>query len=399
MAQSKVYASLEVGTDKVVFAIAEFLPRGGEIKILALEQVVSSGIQTGEIRDVQKVKQCIKQALLKAEDKSKVAVKCIHVVIAGKGYLSINQGAKIDSPEPVAVNSATIKAIDTDASSHRFSKSYQIIHKINRGYVLDGNYSLYPPLKLEGRELRSSFHIIAYQEKEINNRLLALEELEFDIDQVIFSPIASAQLLLDNKEYKQEGALLIDIGAGTTDYILYHQSKIEASGSLPIGGDHITNDISVFFNCSFSKAEEIKKNYVDLAELSKMNKVKIKDPSGFSDFEIDAKDLYAVVDARLQDIFDYVKESIKDTQLAEIKSGIFLTGGTALMKGLVSWVENYMKIEVNKASVNKNLSGFNDIPWQDPRYSSVIGVLRYIQEQEQNKKNSQKKTGLFKFFT
>ena len=399
MAQSTVYASLEVGTSKVVFAFGELVPRTGEIKILALEEIPSSGVTMAEIRDVKKIKLCIKEALLKAEEKNNVKITHTQVVIAGKGYKSFNQGAKIDAAEVTAVNNPAIKALDQDASSHRLAKSYRMVHLMNRGYILDGNFSLYPPLKLEGKELSSSFHIVAYEKKEINNRLLALEELGLGVDQVIFAPIASAQLLLDKQEYREEGALLIDIGAGTTDYILYHQSKIEASGSLPIGGNHITNDISVCFNCSFSKAEEIKINHVDFSDLSKSEKITIKDPIGFSNFKIDSKELHQVVDARLQDIFDYIKESVKDTQLAEIKSGIFLTGGTSLMKGITPWVENYMKLPTNPAGINKNISGFNDVPWQDPRYSSVIGVLRYIQAQEQNKKNSQKKTSLFNFFT
>jgi len=257
MPKSKFHVGLEIGTSNTRVAVAEVKP-DLSIKILGIGKFKSAGIRKGEIVDLNLARSCIKSTILDAEDASNVNVRSIFLAITGSHIRGINNTGTLELPtaESVVSEDHVIEAEDI-ASDTNIPNENAYVHTLLRHYKLDGETHRSSPAGFIGKELSADFHLIHGTRAKFQNTMRVINESSIEIEDIVFSPIASAQVVL-NREQKEQGALVIDIGGGTTDYILYIAGSIYASGCIPIGGDHITNDIHLVTHIPLSKAEEIK---------------------------------------------------------------------------------------------------------------------------------------------
>ena len=158
--------------------------------------------------------------------------------------------------------------------------------------------------------------------------------MPLEVDDIVFSPIATAQMALD-REQRERGALVIDIGGGTTDYALYLGGVITASGCIPVGGDHITNDIHLVTGLPFSKAERLKITEGDASAdpVRSVGTARLTDDRGFAEVEVNRAVLNEVIRQRLEETLRLVRQRLPAGAVESIGAGIFLTGGTSLMRG------------------------------------------------------------------
>src|SRR6476619_6359836 len=230
-----------------------------------------------------------------------------------------------------------------------------------------------------GQKLEADFHIIHGVRTRIQNTIRCVKELPLDVDDVVFSGLASAQVVLTQHE-KDLGALVIDIGGGTTDYVLYSEGAVRQSGCLAIGGDHITNDISMGLRIPMARAEKLKteEGSCVLGNCLPGETILMKDDSGFAGKEIERETLNTIIHLRLRETFELLKRTLDEESFINfIGEGIFITGGCSLLRGIDNLAEEIFEIPARVAHA-QTMSGLTSA-FQNPQFSTAIGLIKYAQ--------------------
>ena len=389
MAKSTIHVGLEIGTSKTCMVVGEVKP-DGSVKILGVGETKSVGVRKGEISDFHQVRTCVREALLEAEDVCDVDISSVVLAITGSHIKGVNNRGTFRLPEDAhEVEEMHVNEVRDIAQDIAIPNDNVYLHNVVRKYVLDDQPHTTKPVGLIGKTLESDFHIIHGVRTRIQNSIKCVREIPLDVDEVVFAPIASAQIAL-NRDRKSEGALVVDIGGGTTDYVLYLNGAVEASGCIPVGGDHVSNDIHLVTHIPLSKAEQIKKSESDVSgdPARSVGVVTVNDEKGFTESEIERSLLNDVVRGRMQETLELVKDALPEGSLKQVGTGIFLTGGTSLMRGIGELANDVFGLPVYRPE-QPEISGVQAY-FRDPQYSTAVGLIRYAQvlEEEYNNKNA-----------
>ncbi|HEV2095277.1 MAG TPA: cell division protein FtsA, partial [Chthoniobacterales bacterium] len=230
-----------------------------------------------------------------------------------------------------------------------------------------------------GQKLEADFHIIHGVRTRIQNTIRCVKELPLEVEDVVFTALASAQVVLTQHQ-KDLGALVIDIGGGTTDYILYVDGAVKQSGCLAVGGDHITNDISMGLRIPMTRAEKLKieEGSVTLGNCLPGETVLLKDDSGFAGKEVDRETLNTIIHLRLREIFELMKRQLDEQSFLDyIGEGIFITGGCSQLNGIDHLAEQVFEVPARVAHA-QTMSGLTSA-FENPQFSAGIGLIKYAQ--------------------
>src|SRR6476619_2090462 len=230
-----------------------------------------------------------------------------------------------------------------------------------------------------GQKLEADFHIIHGVRTRIQNTIRCVKELPLDVDDVVFSGLASAQVVLTQHE-KDLGALLINISEGTTDYVLYSEGAVRQSGCLAVGGDHITNDISMGLRIPMARAEKLKteEGSCVLGNCLPGEMILLKDDSGFAGKEIERETLNTIIHLRLRETFELLKRTLEEEPFINyIGEGIFITGGCSHLNGIDHLAEEIFELPARVAHA-QTMSGLTSA-FENPQFSAAIGLIKYAQ--------------------
>ena len=389
MAKTKIHVGLEIGTSKVCMVVGEVKPDGA-VKILGVGETKSAGVRKGEISDFASVRSCVKTALLEAEEVSDVDIHSVFLAVTGSHIQGMNNKGtyRLPEDEPGVL-------IDHVDEAKEIAKDVAIpsdnvyIHNVIRQYWLDGQEHATTPLGLLGKSLEADFHIVHGIKSRIQNSIKCVREIPLDVDEVVFAPIASALIALD-RQRKDAGALVIDMGGGTTDYVLYLNGAIAASGCIPVGGDHITNDIHLVTKIPLSKAEKIKRLEGDASgdPAKSVGTVTVPDDKGFPEHTIERSLLNDIIRFRLEETMQLVVKALPEGSIEEIGSGVFLTGGSSLIRGFGELADQVFGLPVYRPE-QPDVSGVHAY-FRDPQFSTAVGLIRFAQLVGEERKAAEK---------
>ncbi|MEM9237996.1 MAG: cell division protein FtsA, partial [Verrucomicrobiota bacterium] len=334
MARTKIHVGLEIGTSKICMVVGE-VKSDGSVKILGVGQSKSVGVRKGEIYDFPQVRACVKDALVKAEDASDVEVGSVFLAITGSHVQGLNNRGSFRLPDgEETIDHDHVNEAKEIARAVSIPQDHVYLHHIIRKFGVDGYEHASSPIGLSGKTVDADFHIVHGIRSRIENQIKCVREMPLDVDDLVFSPIATAQVALD-REARERGALVVDIGGGTTDYVLYIDGVIEATGCIPVGGDHITNDIHLVTGLPFSKAEVLKVREGDASgdAARSVGMAKVDDDKGFSDAEVKRQLLNDIIRQRLEETMKLLLARLPDGAMERVGTGVFLAGGTSLMRG------------------------------------------------------------------
>ena len=256
MAKEDIIVGLEIGTSKVCAVVGESR-RDGTIKILGVGQTPSRGVRKGEIVDFDTAGKCVREALADAEEKSDVQINSVYLAVSGGHIESFNNRGSVNIPEDRdEICDDDYEEVQSAAREVSIPPSNTFLHSILQHYYVDGQDGVLNPIGMMGRKLEADFHIIHGVGTRIKNTVRCVKELDLEVEDVVFAPLASAQVVLDLNQ-KSLGALVIDMGGGTTGYVVYVDGAVKQSGCLAIGGDHIANDLSLGLRVPMAKAVKI----------------------------------------------------------------------------------------------------------------------------------------------
>ena len=379
MASGDLIVGLEIGTSKICVVVGETRP-DGTLKILGVGHAPSRGVRKGEIVDFETAMKCVHEAVVDAEQKSDVMIRSVFVAVAGGHIQSFNNRGCVMLPEDRdEIDDQDVEDVKVNAREVSIPAQNAFLHSIIQHYHVDGQDGVLNPVGMLGQKLEADFHIIHGVRTRIQNTIRCVKELPLEVEDVVFSALASAQVVLTQHQ-KNLGALVIDIGGGTTDFILYVDGAIKQSGVLAIGGDHITNDISMGLRIPMARAEKLKieEGGCVLGNCLPGETIVLKDDSGFAGKEIERETLNTIIHLRLRETFELLKRTVEEEPFINyVGAGVFITGGCSLLSGIEHLAGEIFEMPAHVAHA-QTTSGLTSAA-ENPQFATAIGLLKYAQ--------------------
>src|SRR5919204_1287243 len=379
MASGDLMVGLEIGTSKICVVVGESRA-DGTLKILGVGQAPSRGVRKGEIVDFDTATKCVHEAVVDAEQKSDVMIRSVYVAVAGAHIQSFNnRGCVVLPDDRDEIDEQDIEDVKVSAREVSIPAQNAFLHSIIQHYHVDGQDGVLNPIGMCGQKLEADFHIVHGVRTRIQNTIRCVKELPLDVEDVVFSALASAQVVLTQHQ-KNLGALVIDMGGGTTDYILYVDGAVKQSGVLAVGGDHITNDVSMGLRIPMARAEKLKleEGSCVLGNCLPGETILLKDDSGFAGKEIERETLNTIVHLRVRETFELLKRKLEEEPFINyIGAGVFITGGCSLLDGIEHLAEEVFEMPAHTAHA-QTIAGLTSA-FENPQFSSAIGLIKYAQ--------------------
>src|SRR5260370_2317150 len=256
---------------------------------------------------------CLHEAVVDAEQKSDVMIRSVYASVAGSHIQSFtNRGCVVLQEDRDEIDDQDIEDVKISAREVSIPAPNAFLHSIIQHYHVDGQDGVLSPVGMLGGKLEADFHIIHGVRTRIQNTIRCVKELPLEVEDVVFRAVACAQVVLTQHQ-KNLGALVVDIGGGTTDYILYVDGAVKQSGALAIGGDHMTNDISMGLRIPMARAEKLKteEGSCVLGNCLPGETILLKDDSGVAGKEIERETLTTILHLRLPAIFDLLTRTLE----------------------------------------------------------------------------------------
>jgi len=383
MNDSRMVAALEIGTSKIQVFLGEIIDNKS-MSIVGMGQQASLGIKKGDIYDLKKASQIAHEAIVSAENATNIRTKSVYMSISGahiKGMRSI--GSANVRGENNIVTTADIERAKEDAQNKTLDSNSAFIHKICCGYYLDGKFSI-DPLGKEASRIDAEYWLVYGDSEKISNALHIVHSFGMVVEEIIFSGIASARMVTTQQQRK-DGILVVDIGCGTTDYVLYKNGRPIISGVIPIGGDHITNDLAHGLRMYNKNAETIKRKLAKaiITEDERNEFVWTKGDQQIGDKKISIDSLNKIVRSRVEELFLIMRQDIGDFLDSSIENMV-LTGGTSRLKAINELAQGVMGIPCHSGKFNSWVKH----SLCNPEYATVLGLLDYALEDSAKKTSS-----------
>lgn len=366
---------LDVGTTKVCALVGEL--RQGQLQIIGLGVEPSRGMRKGMVVDVAEAAGAIALAVEKAEQTSGYELKSALVSMAGEHLRSFNASGMVNlqRSDSGATRQDVERALES-AQTIAIPHDREVVHIVPRNFAIDDQMGVASPLGMHGRRLQVEAHIVTASSTALLNLKQCAKDVGLEVEEFVLNVLASAEAVSESSE-REMGVIVADIGGGTTDIALFSQGKVWHSAVIPLGGQHITSDIAIGLRVPFDVAEAIKLQYGDCrpTEIDAGNEFAVK-PFGEDRIVVGWRDLAYVVEARVEELFDMVLKSVKESGYEGLlPAGIVLTGGTAQLRGITSVAERILGVPARVASP-KNLVGLVDA-LQGPAFATSVGLLHW----------------------
>jgi cell division protein FtsA len=377
-----IVVGIDIGTTKVCTLVARLEGESG-MRILGVGIEPSQGIRKGTVVDVVAASQSIARSVEKAQRTSGLEITSALVSLAGSNVASVNSRGVVGISGGVVQEDDIYRAID-QARAVAIPHNREIIHVIQRGFNLDGQEGIRFPVGMYGYRLEVETHIITAAEATVENLRQCVQASNIEVSQFVLNPLASAEVVLDKTE-RDMGVVVCDIGGGTSDMAIYINGDVWHTVVLAVGGNHITQDISVGLRVSPETAEQIKKQYGyairdDVAEDEFFTTRAYGEDQPI---QVSRRDLAHIIEARVEETFQLLLQEIKRSGYdGLLPAGMVLTGGTSQLPGIRTLASRILGMPVRLARP-ENLVGLVD-QLQSPSYSTSVGLLKWAELMDEN---------------
>jgi cell division protein FtsA len=375
--ESNIIAGLEIGTSKICVVVGE-QTADGALNIIGLGQARSRGVRKGEIIDPAQVEEDLRSAMFEAEQMADVEIRSVFLGVSGghiRGFnnrgvhpvVSADREISQDDLEDVVKNA---KAINLPAEN-------TVIHAVRQHFYVDGQDGVTNPVGMLGARLEVDMHVIHGHANRLQNAIRLVRATSLEVDDVVFNGIAASLALLTN-EQKELGALVIDIGGGTTEFVVYSDGVIRHSGVLAVGGDHLSNDLAYGLKVPLSRAEKLKMEYgaATVSESAKGQTISLTNELGLELKRINHEHLQRIMSLRLEEIFQLIAQELERVALTDyLRAGVLLCGGGSRVPGMVPLAENVFQMNVCLGHAC-SISGLT-AALDQPEFAAAIGLVKF----------------------
>ncbi len=385
---NNITVALDIGTTKVC-AVAGRKNEHGQIEVLGVGKVNSEGVLRGVVSNIEKTVRAISEAVQSAERGCGQKINVVHVGIAGQHIKSLqHRGILTRDNAHTEISRTDIDRLINDMYKLVLPPGDKILHVIPQEYTVDNEQGILDPVGMSGVRLEANFHIITGQISASNNINRCVQRCGLRIADTTLEPIASATAVLSEEE-KEAGVALVDMGGGTTDITIFHEGIIRHTAVIPFGGNVITKDIKEGCTVMQHQAEKLKVKFgAALAEEVFDNRIiTIPGLKGHAPKEISEKNLARIIQARAEEILDYVMWEIQRSGYErKLIGGIVLTGGGALLKDIEKLTAYHTGMYTRIGIPIERLAHGYQEQICNPIFSTAIGLLsRGIEQRELGK--------------
>ncbi len=374
---SNIIAGLEIGTSKICVVVGE-QNADGALNIIGLGQSRSRGVRKGEIINPEQVEEDLRAAIFEAEQMADVEIRRVYLGVSG-GHI---RGFNNRGVHPVVSADREISQDDVDdvvknAKAINLPAENTVVHAVRQHFFVDGQDGVTNPVGMLGARLEVDMHVIHGHANRLQNLIRLVRGTSLEVDEIVFNGIATSLALLTN-EQKELGALVIDIGGGTTEYVVYSDGVIRHSGVLAVGGDHVSNDLAYGLKVPLTRAEKLKLEFgsAQPTEAAKGQTLSITNEIGLELKRINHEHLQRIMSLRLEEIFQLIAQDLEQAGLTNyLRAGIFLCGGSSRVPGIVSAAENIFQMSVAPGHATA-ISGLTTALDQ-PEFAAAIGLVKY----------------------
>ncbi len=371
--EKNLIIGLDIGTSKVVAIVAELLV-DGSMNVIGLGQHISRGLKKGVVINIDSTVNAIQRAIEEAELMADCTIKSVFTGIAGSHVQSINARGMVKIKDAEVTQADVARVIET-AQAIALPSDQQILHILTQEYIIDGQEDVREPLGMSGMKLEVKVHIVTGAVAAAQNIVKSIKRCGLEVSDLILQPLASSEAVLTEDE-KELGVCLVDIGGGTTDIAVFKQGAIRHTAVIPIAGDQMTNDVAVALRTPTQSAEDIKiKHGCALRQLADPREVvEVQGTDGRESRQLSVQTLAEVIEPRVVELYEFVLKELRRSGLEEMMaSGIVITGGSAMMRGMVELGEEIFHMPV-RLGLPRYVGGLSEVV-SNPRYATGVGLL------------------------
>ncbi len=371
---SIITVGLDIGTYKICTIVGEV--RADDIYVVGLGIEPSKGMRNGVVNDVKALSGAVSASIHKAERSSGFQIRSAFVSVAGGHIQSMTSRGMTGITGSRSVRQEDLdRALDA-ARTIAIPHNREILHVIPRSYTLDGQYGVRNPIGMHCFRLEVDAHIITAGSTSLSNIEQVTESAGVEVSRFILNPLAAAEAVLTDQE-REMGVVVIDIGGGTTDLAVLIEGAVWHTAVIPLGGNHVTNDLTYWMNVPFALAETVKLQHGStLPRTVSQLETFLVEPFGDSPpHEISRYQMARVIEARVEEIFEKVLKEIKRSGYDQLlRAGAVLTGGASLLPGMQEIAARILQCPV-RIGKPEHLTGTADA-LRSPAYATSVGLLR-----------------------
>ncbi|MFW6195196.1 MAG: cell division protein FtsA [Chloroflexota bacterium] len=377
MIQEDFKAVIDIGTTKVVALLGKRTP-SGNIETAAVGVAPCQGLQKGVVADQAATAEAIRDAVRQVSEQAGVSVRAAYVGLSGSHIQSANRWDKVHETEDVRViTQEDMEQAERVVKTRVAGQQQHLLHVLPRAFALDGRHMVNNPLGMHAAEMHAHSHVITGDPDSIRALTAAVEAAGLSVAGLIVEPIASAEATLSPVE-RDEGAVLLDIGGGTTDIAVFMDGHIAYTNVLPVGGWQFSNDLVVGFRTSFEQAEEIKLAYGSVTPEGSSMREEIEIPTQARDMEgplvVTRREIAQIMKDRAYEMLRLVRRRLISSGVDEAPmERLVLTGGGAKLDGMQGLARYVFQGNVRTAAP-RAIDGLPE-EYEDPQYSASVGML------------------------
>ena len=388
----QIYVAFDLGSFSIKGAMAK-VNQDKELEILSIKSIKSRAVECGTIVDKEQLVNDLDFLIKFIEDESGHNIKEAIVSVSGNTIKSVNSStrSRIKDSTDFKIDKETVNKILAQCSDLQISAGRQVVHNIERGFIIDCSTLVRNPINNIGEIIEARSHVVHVQDFNLNQIKTCFDD-DFSIEvDAVFDGLASSYANVSEDD-KDLGVVFVDIGSDKTNVVIYKDRYIMHSKVIPIGSHSVTKDLATMFNVSIDDSEEVKRKHVSalskLADIASNFELSISEDTLKK--QLNQKEVSEVAEARFKDIIDKVRNEIRITgeKISEFGSGIKITGGGSNVKNLDLLFKEYLEELESENSENKDVSikceylPIKDITFKENledrrEYATLIGLLKW----------------------
>lgn len=382
---ANIIVGLEVGTSKVCAAVGE-LNDAGVLSVIGIGQAKSRGVRKGEISDTALAEEDIRNAIVEAEQMADVEIRSVYLGITG-GHV---RGFNNHGVHPVVsadreINDDDVQDVVRNAKAVNLPAENYVVHAIRQHFTVDGQSGIQNPVGMLGARVEVDVHVVHGHLNRIRNSIRTVKALQLEVEEVVFGGLASSLAVLNNTQ-KELGALVIDMGGGTTEYTVYNNGVVKHTGVLAVGGDHVSNDLAYGLKLPLGRAEQIKIEHggAMMDDSQRGKTISLANDVGLPARNLNCEHLRRIMFLRLEETLQLIDQDLARNGLHEyLRAGVIICGGGSRIPGIQDLAEKVFQMPVMLGQAC-SISGLSDA-LKHPEFATAIGLVKFGSLQQKTK--------------
>jgi len=369
MTRNGFFTGLDIGTSSIKVLVAELVD--GEVNVIGVSNAKSKGVKDGIIVDIEAAATAIKSAISQAEEKAGISIKSVNVGLpANLLQVEPTQGMIPVTSDTKEITEQDVENVVKSALTKSMTPDREVITFVPEEFVVDGFQGIRDPRGMMGVRLEMRGLLYTGPRTILHNLRKTVERVGVQVDNVIISPLAIVNSVLNEGE-REFGATVIDMGGGQTSVATIRNQELQYTNVYQEGGDYVTKDISKVLKTSKKIAEGLKLNYGEAyPQLASKETFQVEVIGEVEPVEVTEEYLAQIISARLKHIFEQIKQDLERRHLLDLPGGIALIGGNAILPGVVELAQEVLGVRVK-------LYVPNQVGIRNPAFAHVISLSEF----------------------